>query len=70
MYKMLCVAWREFAATVLTRGFLLQHVWAYEPDVHTRTVDWHVAVLRKRLGPAGMALRTVRGAGYCWNESA
>ena len=66
----LLVALIARAGRVLTRGFLLQHVWAYEPDVHTRTVDWHVAVLRKRLGPAGMALRTVRGAGYCWNESA
>ena len=51
---------------VLSRGFLLQHVWAYEPDVSSRTVDWHVAVLRRRLGPAGRQLRTVRGQGYGW----
>ena len=34
--------------------------------VVSRTVDWHVAVLRKRLGPVGARLRTVRGAGYKW----
>jgi DNA-binding response OmpR family regulator len=52
---------------VLTRRFLLQHVWAYEADVHSRTVDWHVAVLRRRLGPAAAALKSVRGAGYVWD---
>jgi hypothetical protein len=52
---------------VLSRGFLLQHVWAYEADVTSRTVDWHVAALRKRLGAAAAArLETVRGAGYRW----
>ncbi len=51
---------------VLSRGFLLQHVWAYEPDVASRTVDWHVASLRRRLGRAGSNICTVRGAGYKW----
>lgn len=51
---------------VLGRPFLLQHVWAYEPDVTTRTVDWHVAQLRARLRGCGERLVTVRGAGYRW----
>jgi DNA-binding response OmpR family regulator len=51
---------------VLTRRFLLQHVWSYAPDVESRTVDWHVAALRRRLGPAGSAIETVRGEGYRW----
>ena len=51
---------------VLTRRFLLQHVWAYEADVESRTVDWHVASLRRRLGAAGAAIETVRGEGYRW----
>ncbi len=54
------------AGRVLSRGFLLQHVWAYAPDVTSRTADWHVAALRRRLGPAGRRLETVRGAGYRW----
>ena len=53
---------------VLTRGFLLQHVWAYEPDVASRTVDWHVASLRKALGSVGGRIRTIRGAGYQWED--
>jgi DNA-binding winged helix-turn-helix (wHTH) protein len=53
---------------VLSRDFLLKHVWAYEPDVTSRTVDWHVASLRKKLGRAADHLTTVRGSGYCWSE--
>jgi hypothetical protein len=51
---------------VLSRGFLLQHVWGYAPDVTSRTVDWHLAALRRRLGRAGSRLETLRGVGYRW----
>jgi hypothetical protein len=51
---------------VLSRGFLLKHVWAYDASVTSRTVDWHVAVLRRRLGRGAGALATVRGEGYRW----
>lgn len=63
----LLVALVARAGRVLTRDFLLQHVWAYEADVTSRTVDWHVAVVRRRLGPAGKRLVTVRGVGYRWD---
>ena len=53
---------------VLTRRFLLQHVWAYEADVASRTVDWHVASLRRRLGVGGDAIETIRGEGYRWTR--
>lgn len=52
---------------VLSRPFLLQHVWDYAPDVASRTVDWHVAKLRRRLGAAGASIETVRGEGYRWS---
>lgn len=54
------------AGRVLTRRFLLSHVWAYESDVESRTVDWHVASLRRRMGHAGAAIETIRGEGYRW----
>jgi hypothetical protein len=66
----LLVALVARAGRVLTRGFLLQHVWAYHPDVTSRTVDWHVAVLRRQLGRAGRQIRTVRSVGYCWGAAA
>jgi len=65
----LLVALMARADRVLTRRFLLQHVWAYEPDVASRTVDWHVAALRRHLGPAGAAIETVRGEGYRWTTA-
>lgn len=51
---------------VLSRSFLLQHVWGYETDVVSRTVDWHVNALRERLGTTGKRIETVRGQGYRW----
>jgi two-component system response regulator RegX3 len=52
---------------ILSRRRLLREIWGFpEPDrVETRTVDMHVAKLRKKLGAAGDALiETVRGEGY------
>ena len=66
----LLVALVARAGRVLSRGFLLQHVWAYEPDVASRTVDWHIAVLRRRLGDSRTAITTVRGGGYRWDGAA
>lgn len=65
----LLVALIARAGRVLSRGFLLQHVWAYHADVTSRTVDWHVSSLRQRLGAPGAQIVTVRGAGYRWGDS-
>jgi hypothetical protein len=62
----LLVALVARAGRVLTRDVLMRHVWAYEPDVSSRTVDTHVAALRRRLGSARASLRTLRGKGYVW----
>jgi len=54
---------------VVTRQFLLEHAWVYEPGVHSRTVDWHVAELRRKLGDDAETPRlieTVRKVGYRW----
>ena len=52
---------------ILSRRRLLREVWdvANPERIETRTVDMHVAKLRKKLGAAGDALiQTVRGEGY------
>ncbi len=64
----LLVALVARSGRILSRGFLLQHVWDYQSGVTSRTVDWHIAALRKQLGPTGEALETIRGAGYRWRE--
>ena len=48
---------------VFTRAQLLEAVWEYPSDIDTRTVDVHVAQIRRKLGDA-CPVRTVRGVGY------
>ena len=49
---------------VMTRNQILCHVWGYDFDGETRTVDVHVRTLRQKLGEAGDLIETVRGVGY------
>ena len=46
----LLVALMRRAGEVVTRRELLVEVWGYHEDVSSRTVDTHVAVLRRKLG--------------------
>jgi two-component system, OmpR family, alkaline phosphatase synthesis response regulator PhoP len=53
--------------TVVTREDLLQHVWEYQSDVSSRTIDVHIAWLRQKLedNPQNPKfIHTVRGVGY------
>lgn len=49
---------------VLTREILLDRVWGYNFEGYARTVDTHIRRLRKKLGPYGDWIQTVRGFGY------
>jgi two-component system alkaline phosphatase synthesis response regulator PhoP len=49
---------------VLTRETLLEDVWGTDFPGETRTVDVHVSELRKKLGPDGPTIESVRGVGY------
>ena len=51
------------AGVVVSRDLLLDRVWGQEYPGGTRTVDVHVAQLRRKLGRPEL-IRTVRGAGY------
>jgi DNA-binding response OmpR family regulator len=53
----------DHAGIVLSREQLLDLVWGMAYPGGTRTVDMHVAQLRRKLGDPE-AIRTVRGAGY------
>ena len=48
----------------MSRNQILCHVWGYDFDGETRTVDVHVRTLRQKLGEAGNLIETVRGVGY------
>jgi len=52
---------------ILSRRLLLSEVWGFpDPDrVETRSVDMHIAKLRKKLGaPEDALIETIRGEGY------
>ena len=60
----------DHCGKVLSREELLQHVWEYQPDISTRTVDVHIAWLRQKLEDNPQYPRhilTVRGSGYRFN---
>jgi DNA-binding response OmpR family regulator len=49
---------------VLTRDALLEGVWGTDFPGETRTVDVHIGEVRRKLGPDGPAIETLRGVGY------
>lgn len=51
------------AGQVVTRDQLLESVWGFLSPGETRTVEVHIAQLRKKLGHPEL-IRTVRGLGY------
>ena len=56
----------DHTGITVSRGDLLDAVWGYESEANTRTVDVHIARLRKRLSDADPValITTVRGFGY------
>jgi two-component system alkaline phosphatase synthesis response regulator PhoP len=60
----LLVALARDPGVVLTRDALLEHVWETDFAGETRTVDVHVAELRKKLRDDGPRIETIRGVGY------
>jgi len=54
---------------VLTRDKLLEHIWGYDFDGETRTVDVHIRTLRQKLGEYGSMIETIRGVGYRIGET-
>ena len=54
----------ENKGIVFTREKLLELVWGFDFSGETRTVDVHVAQLRKRIAGSGVEVETVFGVGY------
>ena len=53
---------------VFTRQQIIDHVRGYDFTITPRAVDVQVFGLRKKLGPAGDLIETVRGIGYRYRE--
>jgi two-component system phosphate regulon response regulator PhoB len=54
----------ERRGRIQTREHLLVHVWNYETEIETRTVDTHIRRLREKLGTEAAWIETIRGVGY------
>ncbi len=48
----------------LTREMLITNVWGYDFYGDDRTLDTHIKLLRKSLGPYSKFIVTLRGVGY------
>lgn len=58
---------KEFAThpgEVLSRDTLLDEVWGMDYAGGTRTLDQHIVQVRRKLGPSGDLIETIRGVGY------
>jgi DNA-binding response OmpR family regulator len=49
---------------VLSREQILNGVWGYTFDPRSNLVDVYIGYVRRKLGPGGAAIETVRGMGY------
>ena len=65
----LLVVLAEHRGLVLSREQILQKAWGFDFYGQTRTVDVHVAHLRKKLGDGSVRIETVTGVGYKLVES-
>ena len=56
----------EGGGRVLSRDMLLERVWGYDPalEIETRTVDFHIGRLRRKLKSEARRITTVAGSGY------
>ncbi len=66
----LLVALLQFPGRVLSRNDLISRVMGPGIVITTRTIDVHIAAIRKKLGHAGGMIRTIRGVGYQLTETA
>lgn len=65
-YKLLAFLTKH-PGEIISRDTLLDMVWGYGTETTTRTVDVHIAWLRKKIGdtePGPYHIQTVRGLGY------
>lgn len=60
----LLLALANHRGLVLSREQILQKAWGFDFYGQTRTVDVHIAHLRKKLEPSNVKIETVTGVGY------
>ena len=64
----LLLALGQSPGRVLSRNEIIDSALGREAAIFDRTIDVHVTALRKKLGPGGARIETVRGFGYKWAD--
>lgn len=54
---------------VMSREKIMDAIWGFDYEGESRTVDMHIKTLRKKLGDAGVLIKTVRNVGYVINTN-
>ena len=49
---------------VLSRDKIMEHVWGFDYEGESRTVDMHIKTLRQKLQENGELIKTIRNVGY------
>lgn len=52
------------AGIVMKRDLLMERIWGIDFEGESRTLDMHIRTLRRKLGTAGVHIKTVRNVGY------
>lgn len=52
------------AGIVMKRDLLMERIWGIDFEGESRTLDMHIGTLRRKLGEAGVHIKTVRNVGY------
>lgn len=52
------------AGIVMKRDLLMERIWGIDFEGESRTLDMHIGTLRRKLGGAGVHIKTVRNVGY------
>jgi len=52
----------------LNRSFLTESIWGFEYFGTSRTIDFHIAQLRKKLKSCGKKISTLKGVGYKFED--
>ena len=54
---------------VLPRETILDRIWGFDYEGDIRTIDTHIKMLRAKLKNAGEYIKTIRGTGYCFEQT-
>ena len=61
----------EQSGIVLSRDYLYEHIWGFDFETNSKSLDVYIGDLRRKINAPGETdpIRTVRGVGYCLETS-